>query len=245
MIATWENESGTALRDNAGRPLTIQIDHDDRRAAMQASRVCAVTECELPTKSRDWCENHYRRWLQHGDPQGGRRSPVGGSCSVDGCDRPIAARTWCNLHYYRWKRTGELEVAPSATRICAIEGCGRKHHAYGWCSLHYERWTVTGDPLAVLPNTRDLHGPLSPNWQGIGVTYQGAHSRVRNLRGRANSRKCVDCGNRALHWSYDHADPDEVAEPAELGGKRYSAKPEHYEPRCSSCHVLFDNRARR
>lgn len=214
----------------------------DRKNAATAQ--CTIDGCADPITSRGWCEGHYRRWLDHGDPTAGRRSPVGGLCTVEGCDRPNAAQTWCALHYYRWKRTGKLELVPVTPKICVVDGCDQRRAGYEWCRLHYERWARNGDPLLVLPSSRDLRGPLSPNWRGRDITYYGAHTRVAGLRGRAKARKCVDCGKQAAHWSYDHADPDELVEPIELGGKRYSDKPEHYEPRCNRCHTLFDRRLR-
>jgi hypothetical protein len=206
---------------------------------------CSVTHCGKPTSHRTWCEGHYRRWLDHGDPTAGRRSPVGGQCSIEGCERRSKARTWCKLHYYRWKRTGLLEVASPVPVACAVEDCDRPQKSRGWCRLHYERWCSSGDPLVARPSSRDLPGPLSPNWQGEAVTYQGAHSRIRSIRGSARDMQCVDCDGWASGWSYDHADPDEIVEPADAGGKHYSAKPEHYQPRCSSCHTIFDNQVRR
>lgn len=38
-------------------------------------RVCVIDGCDKPVDSRDWCSAHYTRWLRHGDPLGGRRSP--------------------------------------------------------------------------------------------------------------------------------------------------------------------------
>lgn len=244
MIEMWENESRAARCLTTVRPLTHSLDLREEGLAMQATRKCSVADCDKPWSHREWCEGHYRRWLDHGSPAAGRRSPVGGSCSVVDCDRPSKARSWCRLHYYRWKRTGTTALPEPVVRVCSIEGCNLPHKALGWCRLHHERWSQTGDPLMTLPNTRDLRGPLSPNWQGPDLTYQGAHSRVRRMRGRASRRACVDCSQPAAQWSYDHADLDELVEPAELGGKRYSAKPERYQPRCCSCHALFD-KARR
>lgn len=245
MIETWQNESGAAPRVNAGRPLTHSLDRREEGLAMQATRVCSVAECDKPWSHRDWCENHYRRWLEHGDPLAGRLSPTGSPCSIEGCERPNAARTWCALHYGRWQRTGRTDPPPPrVTKPCAIEGCDRTHSAYGWCNLHYERWFNTGDPLDTLSNNCTVPGVQNVHWRGDAVSYHGMHTRLRRL-GPARLKTCVDCGDEAAHWSYDHKDPDELIEPPERGGKPYSVKMEHYEPRCRSCHATFDNRARR
>lgn len=69
------------------------------------------------------------------------------------------------------------------------------------------------------------------------LTYSGAHSRVRRLRGPANCLTCADCEQSAVHWSYDHSDPDEITDPR---GRPYSEDPRRYVPRCVSCHKLHD-----
>ena len=73
------------------------------------------------------------------------------------------------------------------------------------------------------------------------VSYGSAHVRVSKARGAAREYDCVDCGGAAEHWSYDHADPDEVTGPSASGRLvPYSLKVDHYEPRCATCHRRFD-----
>lgn len=71
--------------------------------------------------------------------------------------------------------------------------------------------------------------------------YGGLHNHLRKARGRAREHACVDCGETADHWSYDHDCPEERVELR--GGKRvpYSLDLNRYQPRCQSCHVKFDN----
>ena len=56
--------------------------------------------------------------------------------------------------------------------------------------------------------------------------YKLGHKRVKALRGKASDHVCVDCCKVAHHWSYKHDEPLELAE--------------SYEPRCRSCHTLYD-----
>ena len=75
------------------------------------------------------------------------------------------------------------------------------------------------------------------------VSYLGAHDRCRRDRGPARDHQCVDCGGPALHWSYDHTDPDELMGTQGTKGTTpypYSLDPAHYSPRCASCHARFD-----
>lgn len=57
--------------------------------------------------------------------------------------------------------------------------------------------------------------------------YNGAHYRVRVHRGDACNYECVDkCGKTAQQWS-------------QIRGTT-GFDPEHYEPRCKSCHNKYD-----
>lgn len=39
---------------------------------MAKSRVCSIPDCGKKHLARGWCREHYRRWLEHNDPLGGR-----------------------------------------------------------------------------------------------------------------------------------------------------------------------------
>ncbi|AWN07274.1 hypothetical protein SEA_RANA_56 [Streptomyces phage Rana] len=72
--------------------------------------------------------------------------------------------------------------------------------------------------------------------------YAGWHAHVARQRGPASDFDCVDCGEQARDWSYDHADPNEVDGETTRGHPvKYSRTLEHYEPRCKPCHNTFDN----
>jgi len=75
------------------------------------------------------------------------------------------------------------------------------------------------------------------------VQYSAAHDRVRRERGWASEYDCVDCGQLAEEWSYNHADPDELIEPegCQSGGSAYSLDSNCYDPRCIPCHRRFDS----
>lgn len=68
-------------------------------------------------------------------------------------------------------------------------------------------------------------------------TYRLAHSRVTSLYGPAKRHRCVDCGNQAKHWSYNHQDPAALLD-TKYGP--FSPSPDYYEPRCVPCHKRFD-----
>jgi hypothetical protein len=73
-------------------------------------------------------------------------------------------------------------------------------------------------------------------------SYISAHQRVSAQRGKASDHPCVDCGEPAADWSYDHSG---VQEHQGVGkGRnsklRYSLDVYAYQPRCHPCHVSFD-----
>lgn len=72
--------------------------------------------------------------------------------------------------------------------------------------------------------------------------YSTAHRRVASERGKAVMYPCVDCGAPADEWSYDHADENELQQDHRGRLLTYSASPDHYDPRCRSCHLRFDRR---
>lgn len=41
---------------------------DTLGGAEMAQRTCSIDGCEKPHFGRGWCEMHYRRWYEHGDP---------------------------------------------------------------------------------------------------------------------------------------------------------------------------------
>jgi len=70
--------------------------------------------------------------------------------------------------------------------------------------------------------------------------YRALHQRLDSKRGKASSFACVDCGERAEQWSYDHSDPDEVTGLNGHDSCIYSTDLTRYQPRCIPCHVAFD-----
>ena len=59
-------------------------------------------------------------------------------------------------------------------------------------------------------------------------TYAGKHKIPRRERGPARDYPCTDCGRTALHWSTIHGRTGDSAS--------------DYEPRCASCHAIYDQR---
>jgi hypothetical protein len=138
------------------------------------------------------------------------------------------------------------------TGICTVEDCAKPKRSSVnlYCEMHYCRLRSMhatrierhGSPhIVIAPSERNVRrGPDSPGWLSDDIVdYRTVHMRLRRITGSARTMQCADCGERpAVHWSYDHQDPDERVSPE---GVPFSIKPEHYQPRCASCHKFYDH----
>ena len=71
-------------------------------------RTCKIDGCEGRVKAWGWCEKHYDRWRNHGNPHTRLTGHAAGKvCSVDGCSESAYAREWCQHHYNRNYHSGE------------------------------------------------------------------------------------------------------------------------------------------
>ncbi|MFE2335051.1 hypothetical protein [Streptomyces coelicoflavus] len=94
----------------------------------------------------------------------------------------------------------------------------------------------------VTKNCADRRHHTDPRHKGEAITYDGAHGRVRGIKGSASEYACHrGCGRQAEQWAYSHADHDEQRMTyGKEEGRPYSANPEHYLATCRACHARFD-----
>lgn len=139
----------------------------------------------------------------------------------------------------RYGRLVVIEQAPSRNGYgmwrCRCD-CGGERIVRG-TQLSSGQTTSCGCRRLEILEKHAFHRDVIPN-------YEAMHKRVSRERGPAAEHVCVDCGEPALHWSYDGQDPAELTGPDVTRGRvyqvRYSASPEHYDPRCARCHKRFD-----
>jgi hypothetical protein len=63
---------------------------------------------------------------------------------------------------------------------------------------------------------------------GERTEYHRDHARVRRIRGKADTHKCVSCGGRAEDWAHIHDTDRSVVE--------------NYQAMCTKCHIRYDGR---
>lgn len=131
------------------------------------------------------------------------------------------------------------EFAPGLCRCCDREATSR-----GLCATCYSRASARGvlDDVALESSrTSWLSGPESAFWKGNTVDYEGAHTRIRRIRGRASDKPCAEpgCERQAQNWSYDGHCPQERVCPDRGAPYCYHYR-DHYQPRCIRCHRQWD-----
>lgn len=198
--------------------------------------------------AKGFCPYHYRRYAKYGNPLHETPKPNQGKCAVDDCTKDAYRKEYCYAHYMKAWRYG----TPTP------------QHEPAWTDLRGQRFgtlTVTehrdgrfwvcacdcGEYARRTTNALTQYGDASTcatpgkHYYSAEPGYTAAHDRVKRLHGSASEHRCIQCDSQAYHWSYDHMDPDEL-EYEYAPGKliAYSAKVEHYHPRCVPCHKRYD-----
>lgn len=72
-------------------------------------KACSVDGCDDPQRCKGFCNRHYKRWRQDGDPgePEPRRQRRDKICTIDGCEQAHHARGWCRKHLQRWQTHGD------------------------------------------------------------------------------------------------------------------------------------------
>lgn len=171
-----------------------------------------------------------------------------GTCTIDGCENtPRSAKAdWCPKHYHRWYRHGDplatayrtgpyVDLTGQRFGNLTVTGQAAPRRWDCICDCGRATTALTGD---LNRGTKISCGDRATHRRHDVVGYSGAHSRVRSDLGPASAHSCIDCGDRACHWSYNHDDLDEFTD--DRTGLPYSLNAEHYDARCVPCHKTYD-----
>lgn len=164
------------------------------------------------------------------------------TCTVPGCDKPVKRRGYCYGHYMKAWRYG------TPTPVFESKRKNVKGRKFGTLTVIEEdgaKWLCEcecGEHRSVSLGELNRRGDgctcgVARNHRSSSSGYGAAHWRCQADRGPARAHRCVDCGSQAQQWSYNHDDPNEMTDHT---GLPYSLDPDHYRPRCISCHKKFD-----
>lgn len=168
------------------------------------------------------------------------------TCSVEACSKPIKRSKYCYGHYMKNWRYGTPEPFWPDRWVDEI---GNRYGTLVVCVREGSKWLCKCDCGETrLASAGELHRTGERNTCGTpgkhlsdDVGYNGAHARIVSMHGTAKNHNCFDCGEPALHWSYNHSDPDEkVAVGLSANPVAYSTDPAHYSARCVPCHKAYD-----
>lgn len=221
-------------------------------------RTCNRCNRPLSTSQKKFCSHACANRFNMREAAARNRLVGQKACDVTECGKPARSLTaaLCKMHYHRMYRYGTLETTSALVARGEREPSNPRADLSGqrfgtltpirpdgiaWlcrCDCGESRTASVGE----LRRTGDANTcGNKANHLADDVDYTAAHGRVTRLHGPAKRHACVTCGSSALHWSYDHTDPDErlSTSPRTLG-IAFSLKPEHYQPRCVPCHKRYD-----
>lgn len=102
---------------------------------MSKTSTCSIDGCGGQVFGRGWCQKHYSKWRNHGDPLTVIRPKRSATCTIEACNEPHEARGWCSKHYARWTRNGDPnKVRP--LNSCEVEGCTKRGAFDRYCQRH-------------------------------------------------------------------------------------------------------------
>lgn len=225
-------------------------------------RPCSVDGCsDTKIKAKGLCRPHYSQLRKYGTvdaeeiarikarprPNANLRKGVA-PCPVDGCPKKVYRGEYCYAHYMKWyrygtptpvhaptyvdlvgQRFGLLVVAERVSGggwLCQCD-CGARTHATSYSLTHGQKKSC-GSKMHVRKSS---------------VSYSAPHARCFWRWGSAKQHACVTCGKRAIHWAYDHTDPEEAMAAMGPGQRKMpiSLWEEFYMPMCAGCHKRLDN----
>lgn len=151
---------GHAKQESEGRemrPLRV-------RSPKGTKLPCSVTGCDRPVRSRGWCEPHYTRWRNYGDPEA-MPEPK----RLRGADNPGWKGDECG-YVAAHNRVRRAKGRPSQ-HLC---GCGKA--AQDWALINFET-----------PFTETVNGcvvPYSPDPDDYKAMCKKCHKRMDMRRKR-------------------------------------------------------------
>ena len=120
--------------------ITNHSDHCRHHHPAKPRIKCAVKSCKRLNDHKEFCDMHYQRFMNHGNPEKVLRIRHKGEiCSVKGCKLFAKTRQFCGMHNARYVRHGDplkLTTFKKYTLKCKYPKCNRAYAGNGFCSTH-------------------------------------------------------------------------------------------------------------
>lgn len=123
-------------------------------------KTCTLDGCDRPLLAKGYCQAHYKRWREKGDPGSPavkvlKRRTGDARCAIEGCPRYAVSLGWCNAHHLRYLRTG----SPGPARFRAMRmGLERTTLQIGYVLVRDEKRKMVYEHKLVME--RHLGRPL-------------------------------------------------------------------------------------
>lgn len=182
-----------------------------RRAKVESGSLrCRLEGCERGAHASGWCEVHYRRLRETGDPGPvaiRRRGTGDDRCEFEGCERPHLSRGLCGAHYQQRRVKGQPVAAVRSKRYPeARDELGRKlcGTCEAWLTLeHYTRNVKTKDELSTVCRRCQRNSHLMRRFGIALVEYEAM--LLSQDGGCAACGKTEEVNGRMLAVDHDHA----------------------------------------
>lgn len=138
--------------------------------------ICSIEECANPKVSRGWCNAHYKKWIRHGDPLGGRTYQNG----LQGFYARIQKTSSC------WIWTGPL-----------------KDHGYATLSFEGKIWYA--HRLSYFLNAGEIPDGMDIDHachvrSCVNPAHLQAVTRKQNLENQSGAHRGNSSGVRGVSW---------------------------------------------
>ncbi len=200
------SEAGRCV--TTARPLTHLLDWTERQAAMKATRICSIPDCQQAARTRGWCPMHYQRFRAHGDPNIVHRikdDPVARffqyvDKSANGCWLWLGPKrgpygyieitrrgrtTKYSTHRFAYESlVGPIPLGLTIDHLCRTKLCCNPSHL---------------EPVTQAVNTSRAKALITHCPQGHGYTLENTRINVNG------SRVCIICARESLRRSRQRA----------------------------------------
>lgn len=145
---------------------------------------CSIENCERDSIARGWCDKHYQRWRNNGDPNICKKvQAYNCECSVDDCNRPARRYKMCSMHSQRYGRYGRIHAVYREKGTGTVSTGYKKYFINGRkASEHRLVWEKHNGPIpeGYVIHHKDGNG-LNNSIDNLEMMTRSEHARYHKL----------------------------------------------------------------